>query len=1191
MHLLELKAIEMKPGKFWKAPATQWSERRLTSVIGAGFLFLWALSMAVIWARWASESSGIESEMRKDATVSLRAKALEVEGILLRTYQTIRTISMLPGVRGAVAKNRNSAEINAQELGWIGEKEFNTVQQLYNQIASSVSVSEIYVIQDGFRPDLGQVPFMMFDEITAEPPRGVKSQVLGIEQDRPNEDETEEYADFVRQLELLRSSAPTFPNSAPEGILPIYSREIRTCDNSQYTSIAHDDAREANGFSLSVPIYSMHGGQFNGIVAAMLRRNIFEAVLRGIPVDQVVEQPSGREQGRVTGLRYVEPANYVLEQRSTRMRIFDRNNQYLQKVQGTIGDVFFKDSVELNMAGGNAWKLHLYVSDERRLEGLYAGHWAAVSQATLLSLALLVAWLFVHVLLRQQMAARRRAESQTAVLIDDLKQQTKIANAASLAKSQFLANMSHEIRTPMNAILGMLTLLQKTELSTRQLDYATKSEGAGRALLGLLNELLDFSKIEAGKMALDPHPFSRDSILRDLSVILSANIGEKPIEFVFDIDPLVPPHLVGDSMRLHQVLLNLGSNATKFTEHGEIVLAIKVIQLDQMAATLRFSIQDSGMGIAADDQVRIFGGFSQAEASTTRRFGGTGLGLPISQRFVSLMGGELKLESELGIGSLFHFTITLPIANENSAPDDERKRKLFIAAKSEITQWRVLFIDDNATVRSVLHGIGQSLGWQVDVAQNVDEAMGLMQPQVGEANHYQAIFVDWSLPGMNGWQLTQKIRKLLSESSYADHREKTLVVLMATAHERELLANFIRDGQDLLDGLVAKPATASMVFDAVMDARNEYEQPHAPTVVGAVTQRRLEGMRLLLVEDNINNQQVANELLGSEGALVQIANHGREGVEAVAAAVPRFDVVLMDLQMPVMDGFDATRVIRFDLGLKDLPIVAMTANAMASDREACLAAGMNDHVGKPFDLTHLVDVLRQQAKWESAPVETQPSQAALSPNLMRVASDGGIDLVQAVHRMGGKQDVYRRMLQTFAKDLEILPEQIHAANPENLRRLIHTLKGLAATLGAPGLSSEAAAAEKILKASQTPEDVHSASLAVCEAIVRATPGVQAVLKTLQDEQATDIGNHAGVKSTGIDHEALASKLQALSRLLQIQDMEAMTVMSELQRDFAEALGEKFAELEVEMANLEFEEALKICDSLLAVRLEADKRDV
>jgi signal transduction histidine kinase/CheY-like chemotaxis protein/HPt (histidine-containing phosphotransfer) domain-containing protein len=1182
MHFVVSNSNEMKLWKFWQAPSTQWSERRLASVIGVGFLSLWLLSMAVIWARWASERSGIEHEMQRYAAVALRAKATEVEGILLRTYHVIRTISMLPGVRGAAVKNRNSVEKNAQELGWIGEKEYGAVQQLYNQIASSVSVSEIYVVQDGFRPDQGQVPFMMFDEIAVQNSRGVKSQVsVGIEPDRPIEDETEEYLDFVRQLDLLRSSVPKIPANAPEGILPIISREIRTCDNAQYKSIAHGNVKEANGFSLSVPVYSIHEGQFNGIVTAMLRRNIFEAALRGIPVAQVIEQPGEPVHDGARRTQYASPSNYVLEQQSTAMRIFDRNNPYLKTQQGIVGDVFFRDSIELNLPGRDTWKLQIYVSNEQRLEGFAAGQWAAISQATLLTLALLMAWLFVHILLRQQMAARRQAESQTDGLIDDLKQQTQIANAASLAKSQFLANMSHEIRTPMNAILGMLTLLQKTELSASQFDYATKSEGAARSLLGLLNELLDFSKIEAGKMALDTHPFSLDSTLRDLSVILSANVGEKPIELIFDIDPTVPAQLMGDAMRLHQVLLNLGSNATKFTERGEVVLAIKVMQRSEEAATLRFSIKDSGMGIAADDQVRIFGGFSQAEASTTRRFGGTGLGLPISKHFVSLMGGQLELESEPNKGSLFYFTITLPVVAANLDGEDAYKQKPGAIASPETTQWRALFVDDNATVREALRCMGQSLGWQVDTAQGCDDAMELLHQSIGKARHYQAIYVDWSLPGIGGWNLVQNVRTLLAEGGDTENRGNTLVVLLVTAHERELLSNFAPDDQALVDGTLVKPVTASMLLDAVADVRNESDPVDAFRAIGVGVQRRLEGMRLLLVEDNLNNQQVASELLRCEGAHVQIANNGREGVEAVAAAVPRFDVVLMDLQMPVMDGFNATRVIRYDMGLKDLPIVAMTANAMASDVEACLAAGMNDHVGKPFDLTHLVQVLRQQAKWANAPVEMQLNQPVLSQSLVRAAFAGGIDLAQAVHRMGGNQDVYLRMLQTFINDLEILPEQMKESSPENLRRLMHTLKGLAATLGVSDLSSEAAAAEKIMRSGQTPDEVGSATHAVCEAILRAVPGVQGVLKALQDEQAIRSAHHVGASSTEIDYEILVAKLQALSHLLQIQDMEAMTAMAELQGDFATAMGEDLAALEIEMANLEFEKALEVCEALLS----------
>jgi PAS domain S-box-containing protein len=376
------------------------------------------------------------------------------------------------------------------------------------------------------------------------------------------------------------------------------------------------------------------------------------------------------------------------------------------------------------------------------------------------------------------------------------------AEAATTAKSQFLANMSHEIRTPMHAILGMLKLLQNTELSLRQLDYANKTERAAKSLLGLLNDILDFSKIDADKMTLDLQPFRLDQLMSELSVIASANLGNKPVALRFDVDPALPRTLVGDAMRLQQVLINLSGNAIKFTAQGEVRIQIQQLAQTGTDATLRVSVQDSGIGIAADQLEHIFTGFSQAEASTTRRFGGTGLGLSISRQLVALMGGELAVESVPGQGSTFYFTLTLPTAD---------------------------LLDDDTNI------------------------------------------------------------------------------------------------------VITAPAT---------------------------TQRSLEGLRLLVVEDNPINQQVAQELLSHEGALIELAADGQLGVAAVAAANPPFDAVLMDLQMPVMDGFDATRAIRTVLGLTDLPIIAMTANAMASDRAACLAAGMDDHVGKPFNLPQLIKLLQ-----------------------------------------------------------------------------------------------------------------------------------------------------------------------------------------------------------------------------------------
>ena len=756
--------------------------------------------------------------------------------------------------------------------------------------------------------------------------------------------------------------------------------------------------------------------------------------------------------------------------------------------------------------------------------------------------------------------------------ITELVRATEAAQAASVAKSQFLANMSHEIRSPMNAILGMLALLRKTELSARQADYASKTDGAARSLLGLLNDVLDFSKAEAGKMALDPQPFRVDHFLRDLSVDVSAN-ASPDVDVLFDIDPALPRLLVGDAMRLRQVLINLCGNATKFTAAGEVVLSMAVLARDAAGVTLEIAVRDTGIGIAAQSQAHIFSGFTQAEASTTRRFGGTGLGLAISQHLVALMGGEIKLDSALGQGSRFHFCITLPVAAE--AADEAAHDQPALAAPA--APLRVLIADDNPTAREVLQRMGRSLGWAVDVAGSGEQALEVLQAQAAAGTACQAIFIDWRMPGLDGWQTSRRIRELGLPAAP--------VVVMLAVHDREMLEQGGVAEQALIDGFLVKPVTASMLLDAIVEARCGPAQPQHPQA--SAGGQRLAGMRVLVAEDNPNNQQVARELLESEGALVQIAQHGEEAVAAVAAATPAFDIVLMDLQMPVMDGLTATRRIRQDLGLLALPIVAVTANAMAADREACLAAGMGDHVGKPFDLDHLVHVLCKHTGRDAAAEGTAGLlDLALPATVREAAAKAGVEIDAALSRLGGKRDLYQRVLRTFVKDLATMPEQLqaHAAQgqAQPASRLLHTLKGLAATLGAIALSAEAARGEKQLAGAAAPVEAADVAERACAAIATAGPGLAALLAALQAVQAAGAGPGAvpgTAPATTLDTHALQTLLRAMAGQLRNADMAATDAMAELQRQFGAALGEQLRPMDEAIDALDFERALSLCNAL------------
>jgi PAS domain S-box-containing protein len=724
----------------------------------------------------------------------------------------------------------------------------------------------------------------------------------------------------------------------------------------------------------------------------------------------------------------------------SRDELIGRNHRVVKS--GTQGDAFWP-AIWACISSGKPW--HGEVCNRAKNGTLY---WVASTIAPFVSESGVIE---KYISIRTDITERKQYE-QT------LQEAREKAEHATRSKGQFLANMSHEIRTPMNAILGMLTLLHTTDLDRRQRDYAEKAEGAAQSLLVLINDILDFSKVDAGKMELDAQPFRLDRLMRNLSVILASNVGSKGIEVLFDMDPAIPEVLLGDSMRLQQVLINLGGNAVKFTSQGQVVIAVQLLQQDGDVARIEFAVQDSGIGIAPENHARIFTGFSQAEASTTRKFGGTGLGLAISQRLVALMGGELRLRSALGSGSTFSFALDLPMVQQIPPNLAEPSRSI-------TPNQRVLLVEHNPVARRLLGRMVQSWGWQLESVDSGEAALALLSARTQPgAFPFDVVYMDWQMAGMDGWETTSRLRQLCS-SNHA----KQAVVVMLSSNTREALSQRTQQEQSLLNGFLVKPVSSSMLLDAALQADSDAKLRQADRPQ-ASSQRRLRGMRILVVEDNLINQQVAEELLSLEGALVSLAANGQLGVDAIAAASQSkpFDAVLMDIQMPVLDGYGATALVRNELKLHSLPIIAMTANALDSDRAECLAAGMNAHVGKPFDLTQLVNTLLQISGY-APPAQTEPpARAPVRTAAPMDAGTSGVDVAAALQRLGGLRTLYANAARDF---LRALPEETQAlaararSEPRAAEMLAHSLKGTAALVGADALSTLAARLEKLCHAS------------------------------------------------------------------------------------------------------------------------------
>lgn len=666
-----------------------------------------------------------------------------------------------------------------------------------------------------------------------------------------------------------------------------------------------------------------------------------------------------------------------------------------------------------------------------------------------------------------------RLEDLVATRTAELSEAKNIADAANLAKGSFLATMSHELRTPLNAIIGLGGLLGGSNLTQRQRDYTNKIQLSGKTLCALIDDILDFSKIESGELNLVVGPFSLRDILHSTIELVTINLGDKPIESLIDVAATLPDALLGDALRLQQVLLNLCSNANKFTFSGEIILSVHCVTMTTDDVTLKFAVKDTGIGIAPDKQVSIFDEFTQADSSISRNFGGTGLGLAISSRLVRLMGAELLVNSTLGVGSEFAFTVKFPLGQSNTAPlDNELPKGLHI-----------LIVDDHPLALNLQTQNCQAFGWQPTAVSSAAEGLLALQRSATDGFPYDVLLLDWRMPDMNGLEMLQLAHN-------TPGLILPLVILMAPAFELEQAA---LAGADLaLDGLVAKPFGPDGLWRAVTRAyAGEYTEI-LPTL--GKPDRPLSGMRLLVAEDNALNQEVIEQVLTQAGATVVLASNGLAAVEALRKRDGRFDAVLMDIQMPVMDGYSATRLIRDELGLLNLPIIAVTAHARPSDREKSRLAGMVGHLVKPLnvkDLLALVSLVRGSQVGDFF-VKEEPLAltARLAPERL------AIDIAGATAMLGGDESkclvIMTKFRDQHGEDVSTVRRLLASGDVKEALSVLHSLRGIAGFLHAKKLAHVCANCEEALQIGQVSEVPN-----LLNAMDRAMQSVQADIQAFK----------------------------------------------------------------------------------------------